>query len=482
MQLTDGLLFRQQACIGGEWLDAMSGRTVAVSDPALGRQIGTVPDMGEAETTAAIEAARAALPAWRARTAKERAAILRKWFELIVRHEEDLAALMTLEQGKPLHEARGEIRYAASFIEWFAEEAKRLYGEVIPSPAADKRLVVVREPIGVCAAITPWNFPAAMITRKAAPALAAGCTMVVKPANETPFSALALAELALRAGVPAGVLNVVTGDAVAIGGVLTSDPTVRKLSFTGSTPVGRLLMSQCAGTVKKVSLELGGNAPFIVFDDADIDSAVEGALQAKYRNAGQTCVCVNRFYVHDAVYASFVERFVRRVGELRVGNGFAPDTEIGPLISPRAVAKVGELVDDAVRKGAEVALGGAVHAEGAQFFQPTVLTGVASGMRVLDEEIFGPVSAIVRFSSEDEVVRMANDTIYGLAAYFYSRDIGRVWRVAEQLEYGMVGINTGLISNEVAPFGGVKQSGLGREGSRSGIDDYLETKYLCMAL
>ncbi|WP_418235912.1 NAD-dependent succinate-semialdehyde dehydrogenase [Cupriavidus malaysiensis] len=482
MQLNDKALFRQQAMLGGEWTDAADGATVAVHDPASGALLGTVPGMGAGDAVAAIEAAHAALPGWKGRTARERAAVLRRWFELILQHEEDLALIMTREQGKPLHEARGEVRYAASFVEWFGEEAKRLYGEVIPSPAADKRLVVVREPIGVCAAITPWNFPAAMIARKAAPALAAGCTMVVKPANETPFSALALAELALRAGVPAGVLNVITGDAVAIGSQLSGHAHVRKLSFTGSTPVGRLLMQQCAGTVKKVSLELGGNAPFIVFEDADVDAAVEGALQAKYRNAGQTCVCVNRFYVHDTVYDRFVDRFVAKVAALRVGSGLEPDSEIGPLISGRAVGKVSELVADAVAKGATVALGGGLHAAGGQFFQPTVLTGVSPGMRVLDEEIFGPVAAIVRFHAESEVVRMANDTIYGLAAYFYSRDIARVWRVAERLEYGMVGINTGLISNEVAPFGGIKQSGLGREGSRHGIEDYLEMKYLCMAL
>ncbi|SDD93636.1 succinate-semialdehyde dehydrogenase / glutarate-semialdehyde dehydrogenase [Massilia sp. PDC64] len=481
-RLNDETLFRQQACIGGEWRDAVDGATVQVFDPASAGRIGSVPCMGEADTVAAIEAAHAALPAWRARTAKERAALLRAWYELVLRHEDDLAAIMTWEQGKPLHEARGEIRYAASFIEWFAEEGKRVYGDVIPSPGADKRLLVVREPVGVCAAITPWNFPAAMITRKAGPALAAGCTMVVKPANETPFSALALADLALRAGIPAGVLNVVTGDALAIGSQLTGHPLVRKLSFTGSTPVGRLLMQQCAGTVKKVSLELGGNAPFIVFEDADIEAAVDGALQAKYRNAGQTCVCVNRLYVHDAVYERFVERFSARVAQLRVGRGFDAASEIGPLISGKAMDKVAELVADAVGKGARVAVGGAMHAAGPGFYAPTVLTEVAPGMRILDEEVFGPVAPIVRFHAEDEVVRMANDTIYGLAAYFYSRDIGRAWRVAEQLEYGMVGINTGLISNEVAPFGGVKQSGLGREGSRYGIEDYMEMKYLCMAV
>lgn len=482
MQLNDVTLFRQQALIGGEWIDAASAATLDVCDPATGERIGSVPDMGAAEAVAAIESAHAALAGWKARTAKERAALLRKWFDLILQHEDDLAAIMTREQGKPLQEARGEVRYAASFIEWFAEEGKRLYGDVIPSPATDKRLVVVREPIGVCAAITPWNFPSAMIARKAAPALAAGCTMVVKPAAETPYSALALGVLALRAGIPAGVLNIVTGDAAAIGGQFTGHPLVRKLSFTGSTPIGRLLMRQCSDSIKKVSLELGGNAPFIVFDDADIEAAVEGAVQAKYRNAGQTCVCVNRFYVHDAVYEQFVERYVARVNALRVGNGFAPDTEIGPLITDKAMAKVDELVADALAKGAQVAAGGRVHGAGAQFYAPTVLTDVAPGMRILDEEVFGPVSPIVRFSTEADVVRMANDTIYGLASYFYSRDIGRVWRVAEQLEYGIVGINTGLISNEVAPFGGVKQSGLGREGSKYGIEDYLQLKYMCMAL
>jgi len=482
MKLNDPLLFRQRAYVDGAWCDADSGATVAVLDPANGEQIATVPLMGEAEAEQAIEAAYAALPGWKVKTGKERAKLLRRWFDLIEQHEDDLARLMTWEQGKPVTEALGEIRYAASFIEWFGEEAKRLYGDVIPSPAADKRLVVVREPIGVCAAITPWNFPAAMITRKAAPALAAGCTIVIKPANETPLSALALAELAERAGIPAGVFNIVTGDSAAIGRQLTGHPLVRKLSFTGSTPIGRLLMGQCASTIKKVSLELGGNAPFIVFDDADVDAAVEGALIAKYRNAGQTCVCVNRFYVHDAVYEEFATKFAKRVAELRVGNGFEAATQIGPLITAKAVGKVQELLDDAVEKGARVLTGGAALAEGPQYFAPTVIADVGAGMRLLDEEIFGPVAPIVRFSSEDEVVRLANDTIYGLASYFYSRDVARAWRVAERLEYGMVGINTGLISNEVAPFGGVKQSGLGREGSKYGIEDYLEMKYLCMAV
>ena len=482
MNLKDPQLLRQQAYIDDAWCDADSGLGVEVTDPASGELLARVPLMGGAETVRAIEAADRALPAWRARTAKERAQILRRWYELMLEHEQDLALLMTREQGKPLHEALGEIRYAASFIEWFAEEGKRLYGDVIPSPAADKRLLVIKQGIGVCAAITPWNFPAAMITRKVAPALAAGCTIVVKPANETPLSALALAELAQRAGVPAGVLNIVTGDAVAIGAQLTGHPLVRKLSFTGSTPVGRLLMGQCAETIKKVSLELGGNAPFIVFDDADIDAAVEGALVAKYRNAGQTCVCVNRFYVHDAVYERFAERFSARVRALRVGPGNVDGSEIGPLISAKAVDKVRSLIADAVSKGAEVLVGGNGHAQGENFFEPTVLAGIGPGMQLLDEEIFGPVAPLVRFSSDDEVIRLANDTLYGLAAYFYSRDLARVWKVAEALEYGMVGVNTGLISNEVAPFGGVKQSGLGREGSRYGIEDYLEMKYLCLAV
>ncbi|WP_280371223.1 NAD-dependent succinate-semialdehyde dehydrogenase [Pseudomonas sp. BN411] len=482
MNLKDNDLFRQQAFIAGAWCDADDARTVDVTDPASGDLLGRVPNMGGSETLRAIEAADAALPAWRARTAKERAQILRRWFELMLQHEDDLARLMTLEQGKPLTEAVGEIRYAASFIEWFAEEGKRIYGDVIPSPAGDKRLVVIKQGIGVCAAITPWNFPSAMITRKVAPALAAGCTIVVKPANETPFSALALAELAKRAGVPDGVLSIVTGDAIAIGAQLTSHPLVRKLSFTGSTPVGRLLMGQCAPTIKKVSLELGGNAPFIVFDDADIDAAVEGALVAKYRNAGQTCVCVNRFYVHDAIYDAFAERFAARVRDLRVGHGLEGATQIGPLITGKALDKVQSLIADAVEKGADILVGGDGHELGGNFLQPTVLTGVAPGMQLLDEEIFGPVAPLVRFSSDEEVVRLANDTLYGLAAYFYSRDIGRVWKIAEQLDYGMVGINTGLISNEVAPFGGVKQSGLGREGSKYGIEDYLEMKYLCLAV
>jgi succinate-semialdehyde dehydrogenase / glutarate-semialdehyde dehydrogenase len=481
MKLQDPLLFRQQAYINGQWCSADSAATLTVHDPATNIAIATVPLMAEQETVHAIEAADAALPTWRDQTAKERARLLRKWFFLLEQHEEDLARLMTWEQGKPLAESRGEVRYAASFVEWFAEEAKRLYGDVIPSPSRDKELLVIRQPVGVCAAITPWNFPAAMITRKAAPALAAGCTIVIKPANETPLSALALAELADRAGIPPGVFNIVTGDAQAIGWQLSTHPLVRKLSFTGSTPIGRLLMEQCAGTIKKVSLELGGNAPFIVFDDADLDAAVEGAIQAKYRNAGQTCVCVNRFYVHQSVYPLFLERFCARVAELRVGNGFAEATELGPLISAGAVSKVQSLLDDALQGGARLLTGGRSLAAGPQYFPPTVIADVKPGMRLLEEEIFGPLAPVMPFANDEEVVALANATIYGLAAYFYSRDIARVWRVARQLEYGIVGINTGMVSNEVAPFGGIKQSGLGREGSRYGIDDYLESKYLCMA-
>jgi succinate-semialdehyde dehydrogenase/glutarate-semialdehyde dehydrogenase len=481
MNLQDSLLFRQHAYINGRWCAADGADTFAVHNPATDQLIGHVPLMGEAEAIRAIQAADAALPAWRDLTAKERARLLRRWFFLLEQHEDDLARLMTWEQGKPLAEARGEIRYAASFVEWFAEEAKRLYGDVIPSPRHDQQLLVMREPIGVCAAITPWNFPAAMITRKAAPALAAGCTIVIKPANETPLSALALAELADRAGIPPGVFNVLTGDAQAIGWQLSTHPLVRKLSFTGSTPIGRLLMGQCAGTIKKVSLELGGNAPFIVFDDADLDAAVEGAIQAKFRNAGQTCVCVNRFYVHQSVYARFLERFCARVAALRVGNGLAEETDIGPLISARAVSKVQSLLDDAVQRGARLLTGGHRLAAGPQYFAPTVIADVTPGMRLLDEEIFGPLAPVMSFASDEEVIALANATIYGLAAYFYSRDIERVRRVARQLEYGIVGINTGMVSNEVAPFGGIKQSGLGREGSRYGIDDYLESKYLCMA-
>ena len=473
-------LLRDACLIGGEWLPA-TGATLLVRNPASGEQVGTVPNFGAAETRRAIVAAEAAFGPWKAKTAAERAKILRRWFELMMENQEDLAQLMTAEQGKPLAEARGEIAYAASFIEWFAEEARRVYGEVIPSPLADRRLIVIKQPVGVCAAITPWNFPAAMITRKAAPALAAGCTMVVKPAEQTPLSALALAWLGQQAGIPPGVLNIVTGEPVAIGGELTSNPKVLKLSFTGSTEVGRLLMAQCAPTIKKMSLELGGNAPFIVFEDADLDAAVAGAMVSKYRNAGQTCVCANRFLVQESVKDAFAEKLAAAVAALKVGDGMEEGVTQGPLIDPPALAKVEELLADAVGKGARVICGGKRHARGATFFEPTVVVGVTAVMRMAREEIFGPVAPIYSFKDEAEAVRMANDTEFGLAAYFYSRDIARVWRVAEALDYGMVGINSGLISNEVAPFGGVKQSGLGREGSSHGIEEYLEIKYLAMA-
>jgi succinate-semialdehyde dehydrogenase / glutarate-semialdehyde dehydrogenase len=474
-------LLRQQAYIDGQWRDAEDGATLDVHNPSTGEWLARVPNMGAGEARAAIEAAHRAFPAWRALTAKERARLLRNWFDLVMANQNELAALMTREQGKPLAEAKGEIAYAASFIEWFAEQAKRIDGDVIPSPNPDQRLVVTREPVGVCAAITPWNFPAAMITRKAAPALAAGCTIVIKPANETPLSAFALAALAEQAGIPPGVINVVTGKSREIGLEMTGSPLVKKLSFTGSTEVGRLLMRQCSDTVKKVSLELGGNAPFIVFDDADLDAAIDGALLSKYRNAGQTCVCANRFFVHDSVYDEFCRRFASRVAAFNVGDGMAEGVNVGPLINEAARDKVDGLVRDAVAQGARVLTGGSVHARGGNFYAPTVLADAKPGMAVLSEEIFGPVAPIVRFSNDAEVVKLANDSIYGLAAYFYSRDIGRIWRVAEQLEYGIVGINTGLISNEVAPFGGVKQSGVGREGSKYGIEDYLSIKYLCMA-
>ncbi|VUD57067.1 unnamed protein product [Burkholderia pseudomallei] len=473
---------RERAFVAGEWQAADGGATLEVRNPATGALIGTVPAMGAAETRRAIDAANAAWPAWRKKTAKERAAILRKWHDLMIAHADDLALILTTEQGKPLAEAKGEIGYAASFLEWFAEEGKRVYGDTIPTPAADKRIVVTKEPVGVCAAITPWNFPAAMITRKVGPALAAGCPIVVKPAEATPFSALAMAVLAERAGVPAGVFSVVTGEPKAIGGELTSNPIVRKLSFTGSTPVGRLLMAQCAATVKKVSLELGGNAPFIVFDDADLDAAVEGAIASKYRNSGQTCVCTNRFYVHEKVYDAFAEKLTAAVAKLKVGLGTEAGVVQGPLINGAAVRKVEAHIADALDKGARVTTGGQRHPLGHGFFEPTVLTGVTPDMKVAKEETFGPLAPLFRFSTEEEAIRYANDTEFGLAAYFYSRDIGRVWRVAEALEYGMVGINAGIISNEVAPFGGVKQSGLGREGSHYGIDDYVVIKYMCVAV
>ncbi|AOK32381.1 MULTISPECIES: NAD-dependent succinate-semialdehyde dehydrogenase [Burkholderia] len=482
LALKDPALLRERAFIAGEWQAADGGRSFEVRNPATGGLLGTVPAMGAAETRRAIDAANAAWPAWRKRTAKERAAILRRWHDLMVAHADDLALILTTEQGKSLTEAKGEIVYAAAFLEWFAEEGKRVYGDTIPTPAADRRIVVTKEPIGVCAAITPWNFPAAMITRKVGPALAAGCPIVVKPAEATPFTALALAVLAERAGVPPGVFSVVTGDPKEIGGELTSNPLVRKLSFTGSTPVGRLLMAQCASTVKKVSLELGGNAPFIVFDDADLDAAVEGAIASKYRNSGQTCVCTNRFYVHEKIYDAFAEKLAAAASKLKVGPGTEAGVMQGPLINEAAVQKVESHIADALAKGARVTAGGKRHALGHGFFEPTVLTGVTSDMKVAREETFGPLAPLFKFSTEDEAIRYANDTEFGLAAYFYSRDIGRVWRVSEALEYGMVGINTGLISNEVAPFGGVKQSGLGREGSHYGIDDYVVIKYMCVAI
>jgi succinate-semialdehyde dehydrogenase/glutarate-semialdehyde dehydrogenase len=480
LQLRDAKLFRQQCYIDGTWVGAGNRATIEVTNPATGDVLGTVPNMGADETRTAIDAADASWPAWRVKTGKERSAILRRWNDLMLANVDDLAMLMTAEQGKPLAEAKGEVAYAASFIEWFAEEGKRIYGDTIPGHQRDKRIVVIKEPIGVCAAITPWNFPAAMITRKVGPALAAGCVMVVKPATATPYSALAMAELAERAGVPKGVFSVLTGSAKAIGGEMTSNPKVRKLSFTGSTEVGKKLLAQCAATVKKTSMELGGNAPFIVFDDADLDAAVEGAIASKYRNTGQTCVCANRLLVHDKVYDAFAAKLATAVGKLKVGDGLKGETQQGPLIDMAAVAKVEEHIADAVAKGAKVAVGGKRHALGGSFFQPTILTDVTSTMKVAREETFGPVAPLFRFQSEDEAIRMANDTEFGLAAYFYSRDIGRIWRVSEGIEYGIVGINTGIISTEVAPFGGVKESGLGREGSKYGIEDYLEIKYLCM--
>jgi len=480
MQLKDKSLFRQQCYIDGAWVDADSGETINVNNPATGDILGAVPKMGADETRRAIEAANAAWPAWRAKTAKERSDIIRRWFNLMLENQDDLGLLMTSEQGKPLPEAKGEVAYAASFLEWFAEEGRRAYGEVIPPPIGDRRVVVIKEPIGVCAAITPWNFPAAMITRKAGPALAAGCPMVVKPATATPYSALALAELAERAGVPKGVFSVVTGSASGIGGEMTSNPTVRKLTFTGSTEIGKLLMEQCAGTVKKVSMELGGNAPFIVFDDADLDAAVEGAMASKYRNAGQTCVCANRLLVQDGVYDAFAAKLAEAVSGLKVGSGIDEGVSQGPLIDMAAVEKVEEHIADALSKGARVMVGGSRHELGQSFFQPTILADVDTSMKVTKEETFGPLAPLFRFKTEEEAVRMANDTEFGLAAYFFSRDMGRVWRVSEGLEYGIVGANVGIISTEVAPFGGVKESGIGREGSHHGLDEFMEVKYICM--
>jgi len=478
--LKDHELFREACYIDGRWIGPPAGGSIAVDDPATGETIGTVPKFGRAETRQAIDAAAAAWPAWRARTGKERAALLRKWFDLIMASQEDLAKLMTLEQGKPLAESRAEVAYGASFIEWFAEEAKRTYGDTIPSHARDKRIVVIKQPVGVVGCITPWNFPIAMITRKVGPALGAGCTVVVKPASQTPFSALALAVLAERAGLPKGLLNVVTGSATEVGGELTSNPTVRKISFTGSTEVGKILMAQCAGTVKKVSLELGGNAPFIVFDDADLDAAVEGAIASKYRNTGQTCVCANRFLVQSSVYDDFAARLGRAVDALKVGSGLEEGVSQGPLIDDAAVKKVESHIRDAVSKGAVIAKGGQRLGEGGRFFAPTILTGVTADMAVAREETFGPVAPLFRFETDAEAIDLANRTEFGLASYFYGRDIGRVWRVAEALEYGIVGINTGLISTEVAPFGGMKESGIGREGSKYGIEEFLEVKYICI--
>jgi succinate-semialdehyde dehydrogenase/glutarate-semialdehyde dehydrogenase len=479
-RLSDMSLFRQQAFVDGAWIDADSGETIEVTNPANGEVLGTVPKLGAAETRRAIEAAERAWPAWRAKTGKERANIMRKWYDLMMANQEDLAVLMTLEQGKPLTESRGEIAYGASFVEWFAEEAKRVYGDTIPPHQADKRIVVIKQPIGVVAAITPWNFPNAMITRKCAPALAAGCPVVIKPATATPYSAFALAELAERAGLPKGILNVVTGSSGAIGGELTANPIVRKLSFTGSTEVGKLLMQQCAETVKKVSLELGGNAPFVVFDDADLDAAVEGAIMSKFRNTGQTCVCANRILVQDSVYDAFAAKLATAVKALKVGHGLEEGVSQGPLIDRAALEKVEEHLADATGKGAKVMVGGNRHERGGTFFQPTVLTEVTPEMKVTQEETFGPLAPLFRFKTEEEAIQLANDTEFGLASYFYARDLGRVWRVAEALESGIVGINTGIISTEVAPFGGVKESGIGREGSKYGMDDFLEIKYLCM--
>ncbi len=479
VSLSDMTLFRQAAYIDGAWVEAQSG-AIDVDNPATGEVVGVVPRLGAAETRTAIAAATRAFPAWRSKTAKERAAVMRRWFDLMMANQEDLARLMTMEQGKPIAESRGEVAYAASFLEWFGEEAKRVYGDTIPSPTRDKRIVVIKQPVGVVACITPWNFPLAMITRKAGPAIAAGCTVVLKPASQTPFSALALAELAERAGLPKGVLNIVTGPAEVIGGELTSNPDVRKLSFTGSTAIGKLLMAQCATTVKKISLELGGNAPFIVFDDADLDAAVEGAIASKYRNTGQTCVCANRIYVQDTVYDAFAQKLSAAVGKLNPAPGFEEGATQGPLIDDRAVEKVEEHIADALAKGAKIVTGGKRHSLGGRFFQPTVLTGVTSSMLVAQEETFGPVAPLFRFKTEDEVITQANDTPFGLAAYFYGRDIGRVWRVAEALETGMVGVNTGILSTEVAPFGGVKESGLGREGSKYGLEEFLEIKYVCL--
>ena len=480
LKLKDPTLLRERCFIDGAWCAADGGATLDVTNPATSKKLGTIPNMGAAETRRAIAAAATSLPAWRSRTAKERAVIMRRWFDLMIENQEDLATLMTAEQGKPLAESKTEILYAASFIEWFGEEAKRLYGDIIPGHQGDKRIMVLRQPVGVVAAITPWNFPSAMITRKAGPALAAGCTLVCKPATQTPFSGLALAELAQRAGVPNGVFNVITGSAAAIGGEMTGNPAVRKLTFTGSTAVGKKLMAQCAGTLKKLSLELGGNAPFIVFDDADLDAAVQGALASKYRNTGQTCVCANRLLIQAGVYQEFAKRLESAVARLRVGDGLEGVTDQGPLIDAKAVAKVEEHIADALGKGAKIALGGKRHALGGSFFEPTILIDVTPKMLVAREETFGPVAPLFKFESEAQAIAMANDTEFGLAAYLYTRDLARSWRVSEAIEYAIVGLNTGIISTEVAPFGGIKESGIGREGSKYGILDYTEIKYVCV--
>ncbi len=478
MELVDPKLFREACYVDGDWVSSES--VISVDDPSTGSTIGSVPRLGVAETRLAIDAAARALPAWRAKTAKERATVLRRWFDLMIANQDDLARLMTTEQGKPLSESRGEVAYAASFLEWFGEEAKRVYGDTIPGHQADKRIIVIKQPIGVVACITPWNFPLAMITRKAGPAIAAGCTVVLKPASQTPFSALALAELAERAGVPKGVFNVITGSATEIGAELTANPIVRKLSFTGSTEIGRLLMAQCAPTIKKLSLELGGNAPFVVFDDADLDAAVEGAIASKYRNTGQTCVCANRLLVQGSVYDRFAAKLADAVRQLKPAPGLEAGATQGPLIDDKAVQKVESHIADATSKGAKVLVGGKRHALGGRFFEPTILTDVTPAMDIAREETFGPVAPLFRFETEAEAIALANDTEFGLAAYFYGRDVARVWRVAEALEYGIVGINTGIISTEVAPFGGVKESGLGREGSKYGLEEFLEIKYLCL--
>ncbi len=480
--LNNPTLFEQRCFIDGQWLEAEDGAVVEVTNPVDGSVIGVVPKMGAAETERAIAAAEKAFPLWHKKTAKERATLMRKWYELIMENLEDLAVIMTTEQGKPLMESRGEVAYAASFIEWFAEEGKRVYGDVIPEHLPDYRVLVEKKPVGVTAAITPWNFPAAMITRKVGPALGAGCTSIVKPATQTPYSALALAKLAEEAGIPAGVVNVVVGDTRAIGGALTASPVVRKLSFTGSTEVGKLLMEQSAPTLKKLSLELGGNAPFIVFDDADVDAAVEGAVASKYRNSGQTCVCTNRFLVQEGIYDAFAEAFAKKVATLQVGNGLEDGVQQGPLIDAPAVQKVEELLADAEGKGAEIVLGGKRHALGGQFFEPTVLRGATTAMRFAKEEIFGPVAPLFSFSTEEEAIQMANDTEFGLAAYAYTRDAGRIFRTSRALEYGMVAVNAGILSTEVAPFGGVKESGFGREGSHYGIEEYVDTQYICLHL